>query len=150
MHQLKYKKDVAMGDVLALPLIDLLRGLDWPVDLITPVPLSRQRMRERGYNQAGLLARPVALALDIAYRPQALVRARDTESQVGMNARQRRANLQGAFVATEKLARGKRVLVIDDVTTTGATIEACSLALANAGCAEVYGLTLARAVKQSG
>jgi predicted amidophosphoribosyltransferase len=78
LHRLKYNKDMALGEVLARPLVGCLRSLDWPVDTLLPVPLGVARFAQRGYNQSALLARPLALAMNIPYRPAGLRRpARD-------------------------------------------------------------------------
>lgn len=145
IHCLKYKGNVSLGEALAYPLIELLKHLNWPVDFVTAVPLGVARQAERGYNQANLLARPLALSVKRPFYPQALVKTRETRPQVGLNAAERQANVAQAFGSVEKLASDRHVLVLDDVTTTGATLEACALALRRAGAREVYGLTLARA-----
>ncbi|MFM8320114.1 MAG: ComF family protein [Chloroflexota bacterium] len=146
LHRLKYQRDIALGEALARHLVQLLGELGWPVDLVTAVPAGVARLRERGYNQATFLAIPPALAFGVPYRSKALVKLRDTPTQVGLNAAQRRANIAGAFAAQPALVDGRQVLVIDDVTTTGATIQACAEALLSSGARQVYGLTLARAV----
>jgi ComF family protein len=142
---LKYKGDIALGDVFARPLASQLLSYGWPVNLIVPVPIGVARKSERGYNQAALIAWPVALCAGIAYRPNALKKVRETRSQVGLPASERRTNVAEAFQADPKTVRGKSVLIMDDVTTSGATIEACTNALLSAGANQVYGLTLARA-----
>lgn len=144
LHRLKYKGDVALGEILAEPLLELLQELDWPVEVITTVPLGVVRRKERGYNQANLLACPLALASGKLYRPQALFKVRETRSQVGLTAEQRRENVAEAFRARPRVVEGRQVLVVDDVLTTGATLEACAAALLQAGAMQVYGLTLAR------
>lgn len=146
IHRLKYKHDIGLGEALSRYLIELYNKLDWSVDMIIPVPLSPSKKQERGYNQSALLAWPLAKFKHIVYRPDAIERIRNTRPQVELSASERRENVKAAFLATESLVTGKRVLVIDDVTTTGATIQACSQALRNAGAAEVYAMTLARAV----
>ena len=146
LHRLKYNRDIALGDVLARPLIRILGEMDWRVDLVAPVPLSVARLAERGYNQASLLARPLALAAGLPYQPRALIKTRETPSQVGLSIEQRRGNVKGAFKAIPDLVCRRNVLVIDDVATSGATFEACAQALFEAGANQVYGLTLARAV----
>jgi competence protein ComFC len=145
IHRLKYHSDIGLSETLARPLTGLLRDLDWQVDLVTAVPLSSKRRRQRGYNQAALLARWVGLSAGVPFQPKALIRLRDTASQVGLHAHQRRENVAGAFQARSETAQGKKVLIIDDVTTTGATMQACAQALISAGANQIYGLTLARA-----
>lgn len=145
IHHLKYKKDIGLGEVLAHPLLDLLAAQGWQVDAVTAVPLSHLRFRERGYNQAGMIARPLAMRIEKPYLPKVLRKTRETRSQVGLNASERRQNIHGAFQADAGLTAGKVILVVDDVTTTGATIEASARALLDAGAAAVYGITLARA-----
>lgn len=145
IHQLKYRSDLGISEELAKPISILLRDNNWQVDLITPVPLSRKRLRTRGYNQSAMVAHWVSLANCIPYEPKAMIRIKDTISQVGLSGDERRHNVLAAFQATQANVAGKTVLVIDDVTTTGATMHACASALLNAGADHVYGLTLARA-----
>ncbi len=114
-----------------------------------PVPLSADHAWERGYNQSTLLARPFALHLRIPLRPCALRRTRITQAQVGLNAQERRENVSRAFMADPRDVAGKSILIVDDVTTTGATMQACAQALRDAGARYVYGLTLARAAHPS-
>jgi len=147
LHRLKYKGDIALGEILARPLIMMLHNLNWEIDLVTAVPIGVARRAQRGYNQAALLALPLAMGCGITYEPLALTKVRDTRSQVGLTADERRENVSGAFQARAKYVSGKCVLVVDDVTTSGATLEACSSALLSAGAREVYGLTLSRAAK---
>ncbi len=145
IHRLKYKRDIALGELLSRNLITLLRKANWQIELISPVPLSIARQAERGYNQAALLSLPVALGLHIPYHPAALRKVRDTRSQVGLSLHQRRENIEGAFWADPKSVEGKRVLVIDDVVTSGATLNECAGVLFAAGAAAVYGVTVAQA-----
>lgn len=144
IHSLKYQSDLGISEELARPLSNLLRELHWQVDLITAVPLSRQRKRTRGYNQSSMIARWVAMSFGIPYTPSALIRSKDTISQVGLSGEERRKNVMGAFQANETWVTGKSILVIDDVTTTGATMQACGQAISDGGAQQVYGLTLAR------
>lgn len=125
------------------------------VELMVPVPLHRRRLRVREFNQAAELAaalQEAARARDsafgrVALDARALVRVRDTPPQTGLDAAQRRGNVLGAFaVRTPARVQGRRVLVVDDVMTTGATADACASALRAAGAAEVLVLTLGRAV----
>lgn len=146
-HRLKYNRDVALGEMLARPLISLLNRLNWPVDIITAVPIGVARRAERGYNQATLLAVPVSLAVGLPYRSRALIKVLDTRSQVGLNVTERSDNIAGAFQGTPKIVGGKNILIVDDVATSGATMHACAVALLSAGASQVFGLTLARAAQ---
>jgi ComF family protein len=146
IHRLKYKGDMALGETLARPLISLFESLNWPVDCVVPVPAGARRRAERGYNQAALLAFPLSLACRLPYPSGALTKTRETRSQVGLTLPERRLNVAGAFQARARQTAGKRVLVVDDVTTSGATLDACAAALLAAGAHEVYTLTLARAI----
>ena len=120
-------------------------------DIVVPVPLHRSRLWRRRYNQSALLAKGLARRFDKAYGPTALVRLRKTPSQGSMpSAKARQRNVAGAFRVTERgkeEVRGKRVLLLDDVYTTGATLNACARALRRAGAVRVNVLTLARVVR---
>jgi len=144
---LKYKQDIALGDALARPIVAWFINLGWKIDLVAPVPLSRERLRSRGYNQAACLAHPFALNLDLEYQPRVINRIRNTPTQVGLTRTERRENVADAFTGNRTLAGGKNVLIFDDVATTGATLDACARALSQAGAASVYAITAARAVK---
>lgn len=117
----------------------------WGVDLIAPVPLHASRQRERGYNQSERLAEVAARILSVPLERGALSRRRATAQQAQLDREARHANVAGAFVARPERVSGRRVLVIDDVYTTGATLRACAEALYAAGAADVAALTLARA-----
>jgi competence protein ComFC len=146
IHQLKYKRDLALGDELGRYLVDLLQALAWDVDVVVPVPLAAARRAQRGYNQSALLARPLSLALGLEYEPGAVRRVRETQSQVGLNFVERQENVKDAFCGNAGMVAGKSILLIDDVMTTGATLNACANALHAAGAATVFALTLARAI----
>lgn len=131
-------------------LAGLLRSMPWvepaleAADLLLPVPLSRQRLQQRGYNQSLELARQLAPAKTA---PGLLLRIRDTPPQSSLQRAERLRNVQGAF-AVEPLrqteVRGKRVVLIDDVMTSGASLFAAAQALRDAGAAHITGLVLAR------
>lgn len=145
VHRLKYRD----GHALAGPLGGLLVGW-WEehplgVDVVVPVPLHPQRLERRGYNQAALLAAVLARGVGLPLLERALVRVRNTRPQMSLGREARRANVAGAFRAVDGAVEGQRVLLVDDVCTTGATLEACADALREAGAAEVRALTLARA-----
>ncbi len=141
---IKYDRRFGLIPYLAPALAECIRTWGISFDFITAVPLGKKRHRERGYNQADLIAQPVAKILDHPYHPQALARVHETRTQVGLDATERQANLSGAFQADEGICSGKSVLLIDDISTTGATLNACSEALKQAGAKTVHGFTVAR------
>jgi ComF family protein len=120
-------------------------------DLLVPVPLHRWKLWRRRYNQAALVAERLSRLTGLPYDPLALEKRRATKSQGEMpSAKARRRNVLGAFrvpAARAKQVRGKRILLIDDVFTTGATLNACARALKRAGAAKIDALTLARVVR---
>jgi ComF family protein len=117
------------------------------VDAIVPVPLYPARARERGFNQAELVARELARWLGRPVESGWLARIKDTLSQTGLTPVQRVENVRGAFEARAKLDR-QRILLLDDVCTTGATLNACARALRRGGAASVQAVTVARVVRE--
>jgi ComF family protein len=114
------------------------------LDAIVPVPLHRSRHRERGYNQAELLARELGKLISLPVEP-ALLKARATRPQVGLTAEERATNVRGAFESPGDLPiAGRRFVLVDDVLTTGATLSACAEALSAAGAHWVGAVTIAR------
>ena len=145
VHALKYRNVRALAPTLGQLLADFMEAVSMPADIIVPVPLHPKRERSRGYNQSLLLAKEVSGWSGIPLANGTLRRERWAVSQAGSHDEdQRWANVQGAFRAEPDLVRGKRVVVIDDVCTTGATLEACSIVLKQAGATSVWGLTLAK------
>jgi competence protein ComFC len=146
LHRLKYRHDIGLGDALAVQLSGYVSNLNWPINLVVPVPLGKRRLYERGYNQVGLIARPLSLSMNIAYAPDALTRGRETRSQVGLSKFERHANVFGAFHAKQSRVNGRTALLIDDVATTGSTLSSCAEALYAAGAQDVFAVTVARAL----
>jgi ComF family protein len=144
LFRYKYGREV----VLARPLGELLAErcpLPARYDAIVPVPLHRSRLRWRGFNQALLLARPLARRWSVALDPFALQRTRPTDPQVGLDDASRRRNIAGAFAVQPGSAlRGRSILLVDDVLTTGATADECARTLLGAGARRVDVLVLAR------
>lgn len=144
IHGLKYRH----RETLALPLAGLVaeefRRRPLQLDLLIPVPLHPQRLAERGYNQSALLARELGRLLDIPVADR-LARRKETRAQAGLRATARRTNVRGAFEFIEGTPlAGSRVGVVDDVCTTGATLEECAVALQEAGCSAIWGVAVAR------
>jgi predicted amidophosphoribosyltransferase len=101
-------------------------------------------LKQRGYNQAAAVAHPLSLLLRTAYMPYGLAQIKDTKSQVGLSAEERRLNVIGAFEAIPQLVDSKNILLVDDVMTTGATLDTCAKALKTAGSSHVFCITIAR------
>ena len=150
LHALKYKGHRRAARLLAAALASEPSVQRLLVDgaVLVPVPLHPLRRRERGFNQAELLARELARrATGVLVAPEVLVRRRDTPSQTGLTAAQRRRNVRGAFAIRHRSrVTGQKLILVDDVLTTGATVRECARALRSAGAREVQVLTAARAL----
>jgi ComF family protein len=146
LHRLKYRRDVGMGEALSHQMSAFVRQLAWPVDTLIPIPLGKKRLQERGYNQVAMVAIPLSIQLRLDYHPSALVRARETRSQVGLSANERQENVKDAFFAEGVKVNGRSILLMDDVSTTGATLSSAAEALYASGAREVFALTVARAL----
>jgi len=146
LHTVKYRRNIGLADALALQMIEFVRELNWKVEILIPVPLGHSRLRERGYNQVALVTRPLSYELGIEYAPHGLKKVKDTRTQVGLNVAQRRENVREAYQADPSVVNRRSVLIVDDVATTGSTIESCTHALILAGAAEVYAISIARAL----
>ncbi len=147
VHQFKYK-DVR---ALAAPLAGLLHGYleanPLPADTLVPVPLHPKRLRQRGYNQSSLLAGELGRLAGLSVVDDCLVRKHHTPPQVRTSGvDERRRNVERAFACRDRRLQGRRILLIDDVATSGATVDACAAALKAAGAASVWALVLAREV----
>ena len=146
VHGLKYSHYSALASPMGGLMAGYLRDAALPGEVLVPVPLHPRRQRLRGYNQSALLAGEVSRCLGLPLVAQALVRRRDTPPQAKtLEAGARRHNVAGAFDCPRGVAAGQRVLLVDDVTTTGATLDACARALlAEGGAHGVWALTFAR------
>ena len=145
IHLMKYDGMRPLAKELGRRLADTLVDFD-EVDFLVPVPLNRWRWWRRGFNQAELLSAAMSRATGIPARPRLLRRTHATESQAGLSNHQRRLNVAGAFTAPRpQEVRGRRILLVDDVMTTGATLDACAKALKRAGAEYVGAVTAARA-----
>lgn len=144
---LKYEEVSRLGDWFAARLAEIVTEApdDWRPDVVVPVPLHPERQRERGYNQAELIARPLAKRLNVKLEPRLLVRTRPRPAQLVLSRSEHWKSVRGAYATRKGLqVDNLRVLLVDDVLTTGATLDACARALRKAGAAAVLGLTVAR------
>jgi ComF family protein len=142
--RLKYAGRSDLASRFAPLMIARMEPLGTVADVVVPVPLHPARLAERGFDQAALLARPVARGLRIDYRPRALVRTRATPPQASLDRSSRVANVATAFrCRSAGVVEGRRVLLIDDVRTTGATLASCAEALLEGGASRVLTLVLA-------
>ena len=146
LHTLKYRRNMGIGDALARQMVGFVNSIGLNVDMLIPVPLGKKRLKQRGYNQVALVARPLAYELGLEYAPQGLWKSRDTRSQVGLNISQRMENVSKAYQADVKVVNRRSVLLMDDVATTGSTIQSGAEALLSSGALEVYAITIARAL----
>lgn len=147
IHQLKYGNLRTLAPPLAQLLSDYLITNSVPGEVLVPVPLHQKRLRERGYNQSRLLVRELGRLTNLPVVDDCLTRRRPTPPQARTSTvDERRNNVASAFACCEKRLREKQVLLIDDVVTSGATLNACAAALKAAGATSVWALTLAMEV----
>ncbi len=149
IHRFKFSDCLELKKLFSMWLIHAGRDLLNDTDMIVPVPLNRWRYWSRRYNQSAVLAHEISRKTKLPYSGGVLKRIRNTRKQIGLTAKQRQLNVAGAFRAPnrhQKQIRNKRILLIDDVITTGATVEACTRALLLGGADKVNVLALARVV----
>ena len=142
---LKYRPNQQLAKIMGDWLVKLAIKEGMEADIILAVPLSKMRMKHRGYNQVDLITGHMARQLGIKREKKALERVRDTKSQVGLDPINRRINVQNAFQANHQILKNQRVFLVDDLFTTGATMLACTGALQEVGVRKIFGLTVARA-----
>ena len=147
IHQLKYRNLKALSPCLAELLADYLRSNPLPGEALVCVPLHQRRLRERGYNQSGLLARELGRRIGMPVIDNCLIRVKQAQPQVrAVDVEERRRNVADAFVCRDERVSGRQIILVDDVCTSGATLESCAVALKNKGATSVWGLTLAREI----
>ncbi|MFQ6122191.1 MAG: ComF family protein [Dehalococcoidales bacterium] len=147
IHQLKYQNLRALALPLAKLLQDYLLTNPLPAEVLVPVPLHQKRLRERGYNQSSLLARQLGKLASLPVVDDCLVRQRHTPPQARTSTvEERQSNVADAFTCRDHRLRNKKVLLIDDVSTSGATLDACAAALKAFGATSVWGLVMAREI----
>lgn len=147
MHALKFNHRLLVAQLLGNLLVERVLSLEDALpDLIIPVPLHYQRLKERGFNQSIEIARPIVKRLGIPMLREGVVRSKATEEQSHLGAKQRRQNVRGAFQLQSRLAE-KKVVIVDDVMTTGSTVNELARVLKQAGVTEVQVWVCARASK---
>ncbi len=145
IHRLKYRNHKAIAPSLSQILANTYTQHRLNCNVIVPVPLHPSRQKERGYNQSELLAKPLGEMLNLPVRTKTLQRTQKTKSQMTLGASERRENVANAFKCCDNQLSGLNVLLIDDVCTTGSTLDSCAVALKETGVKSVWGLTLAKA-----
>lgn len=149
IQKFKYGRDLSTGSLLASFLAEYpFPGFDYRAyDMIVPVPLHIKKLRQRGFNQATILAQALKKKWQIPLNYFLLKRTKFTLTQTGLKKKEREGNIKGAFaVSDEKAAEGKNIILVDDVYTTGATVNECARTLRRAGAKEIAVLTLARVI----
>jgi len=146
IHALKYDKKFLVGKFLGLQVgKHLLNKKDpWQIDLIITIPLNQLKKAERGYNQSFYIAKGIGKILDISFSDRVVKRIKYTESQTTMTLNEREENISGAFkIRNKNSVKGKSILLVDDVITTGATISECGKILLEAGATKIYAASVA-------
>lgn len=147
IYELKYRNLKAISPRLAELLADYFVSNPLAGDVLVCVPLHPRRLRERGYNQSWLLARDLSKLIDLPVIDDCLIRVKQAQPQVrASDLEERRRNVVDAFECHDEKLSGKQIILIDDVCTSGATLESCAAALKSKGSVSVWGLTLAREI----
>jgi ComF family protein len=148
LHAFKYGGQFAAGRFLAEALLARVQGERWP-DVLFPMPLHPKRLQERGFNQAAEIARRLAIDTGLPISLDSLIKLRDTAPQASLPWKERQANVKGAFACIADVA-GRRVVIVDDVMTTGTTLNEAAKALKKRGAAEVAVWVVARTLSEPG
>ena len=139
IHALKYQKQFKLGIYLGEILAEGIRSRKWQIDLIVPVPIHHLKKAERGYNQSDYLAKGLSKGLNIPYSTKLIKRTRHTDSQTRLHINERAINVANAFkVRNSKSIKGKNILIVDDVSTTGITLIECAKMFVTANASAVY------------
>ena len=147
IHELKYQNLRALASPLAQLLHEHLAANPLPADILVPVPLHKKRLRERGYNQSELIARELSRTTGLPLNTDCLIREHYALPQARTaSVAERRANVSGAFICRNTAVKDRQVLLVDDVTTSGTTLDAAAAALKKAGASSVWGLIVAREI----
>ncbi len=144
VQKIKYKRGFGIIEYITKPLVHFIKNWGISVDMIVPIPLGKNREIERGYNQSSLIAKPISEYFNIPMYEHALIRSRDTKSQVGLNYEERKINMKNAFRAEKSACENKSILLIDDIVTTGSTLNESAKALKLARAQKVFCFTVAR------
>lgn len=144
IQKIKYNRGFGIIEYIIGPIIKIIKKWNISVSMIIPVPLGKKRELERGYNQSVLIAEPISEFLEIPLYKHALIRTRETKSQVGLNFEERKINMQNAFVAEKNACEKKSVLLVDDIATTCSTLNESTKALKLAGAQYVFCFSVAR------
>ena len=144
IHYLKYRNMKVLAWPLAVLMANYLQSNPLPADILVAVPMDQKRIHVRGYNQSDLLVEQLHNLIGTSTVTGSLVRSKNTTPQVSLGAEARRNNVEGAFRCKDQSFQNRSILLIDDVCTTGATLNACATALKEAGAASVWGLTISR------
>lgn len=148
IHQFKYKGKVSAGKSLGIRLAqELKKQRVTDVACLIPVPLHKARKRERGFNQSEIVAESLGTELDLKVEKDVLIRIKNTKDQTKLSIEERKRNVAGAFQVQDKqkILQGKKIILVDDVITTGATLNECAKVLKQAGAKEILGITVAKA-----
>jgi|LSQX01.3.fsa_nt_gb competence protein ComFC len=144
IHRFKYNKEYTLSRTFGYFMTELLMECGWTADMIIPVPLHKNRLKSRGFNQSALLGDYLSQRINIPCEEDILIRSIDTKTQTGFHRQDRLKNLKNAFtvICPEKV-EGRNILLVDDVHTTGATVDSCSKELRRAGAGKIYVITAA-------
>ena len=147
IHSFKYQFITDLGDILSDYLVEAVKDslLNYQYDFVVPVPLSRKRKLWRSFNQSDVLAKKISQKFHLVYKPDLLVRSYNVSPQVGSSAKVRKSNVKGVFKINKPTdLKNKKILLVDDVITSGATVGECAKILKSAGAEQVTALAIAQ------